>query len=159
MRKLFIALLMVALPLASAVAVGDGFLARGVGKILLGGHHEDHGEDGVLIFDFSLRCEGGAVQGSLLAAGEGIDHGEDFPDLILRIPRIQYAYRDGDTVFFAGEGFVIFEEAFIIAWAKHAEGALEGDEFMVYALSPLGGMYWQGGGHLASGFVHIGPVD
>ncbi len=159
MKKLLTALLVVALPIASAVAVGDGWMARGVGKILLGGHTEDHGDDGVLVFDLSVRSEGGHVQGSLLAAAEGVDHGEDFPDVIIRIPEIQYAELNGDTVFFAGDGFVIFEEAFVVGWVKHSPGTLDGDEFMVYAITPFGGMHWQGGGHLASGFVYIGPAN
>jgi|GEM_PF-4400304 len=134
-------------------------MATGVGKILLGHHTEDHGDDGVLIFDLSLRDDENGVTGSLLAAAEGVDHGNDFPDVIVRIPSIEWASFDGRTAYFGGPGFVIFDEAIVYGWVRDNEGTLRKDEFFVFALSPFGGMIWAGGGELSSGYVYVGPAD
>lgn len=134
-------------------------MANGRGKVLLGHHTEDHGDDGVLTFDLSLRDDENGVTGSLLAAAEGVDHGNDFPDVIVRIPSIEWASFDGRATYFGGPGFVIFDEAIVYGWVRDNDGTLHRDEFFVFALSPFGGMIWAGGGELSSGYVYVGPAD
>lgn len=140
-------------------AMVASMMASGVGKVLLGRHTEDHGDDGVLMFELALRDDENGVTGSVLAAAEGVDHGEDFPDVIIRIPRIEWASFDGRTAYFGGPGFVIFEEAIVFGWARDNRGTLHRDEFAIFALSPFGEIIWQGGGELASGHVYVGPAD
>lgn len=134
-------------------------MANGIGKILLGRHTEDDGDNGVLIFELALRNDENGISGSLLAAAEGVDHGNDFPDVIVRIPSIEWASFDGRTAYFGGQGFVIFEEAIVFAWVRDNAGTPRKDEFFVFALSPFGEMIWAGGGELSSGYVYVGPAD
>jgi hypothetical protein len=139
-------------------AMINSMMAAGRGKVLLGHHTEDHGDDGVLVFELSLRDDENGVTGSLLAAAEGVDHGNDFPDMIIRIPSIEWASFSGRTAHFGGNGFVIFDEAIVFGWVKDNEGTLHRDEFFVVALSPFGEMIWAGGGELSSGFAYVGPA-
>lgn len=157
-RHVLVALAVLGAVLTVHAMVVD-MMAVGRGKVLLGHHNEDHGDDGVMIFELSMRDDENGVSGSLLAAAEGVDSGQDFPDIIIRIPAIEWASFDGRTAYFGGRGFVIFEDAIVFGWVKDNDATLHKDEFFVAALSPFGEMIWVGGGELASGFTYVGPAN
>lgn len=143
----------------TAQAMIASMMARGAGKVLLGHHTEDHGDDGIMMFELNLRNDENGVTGSLLVAAEGAHRENDFPDIIVRIPNIEYASFDGRTAYFGGPGFVTFDEAIVFGWTRDNAGTPAKDEFAVVALSPFGEMIWAAHGGLSSGNVYVGPAD
>lgn len=136
-------------------AAGDLKLASGRGSFTFGEPDEHDGDSGVAFFDFDVRLERGkAPQGTLLMAAE-----HHYPDVIVRIVKIEHATISGRTLKIRTHGRLHDEDVLVEAAAYDGDDEGERDTLAVKCTNAAGKVVFEADGEVASGDVLVGVED
>jgi hypothetical protein len=128
--------------------------ASGEGTMSFG----EHGHETVGFFLFEVE-RGPQTSGSLVFAAEYHEHGARYPEIVVRVPDIEYAVLGQRSIRFAAMGTQQEEPVFVAVSAFDSEGTTRPDKFTIVCINIEGEVVFEAEGEVVLGDILVGEPE